>query len=75
MDVHGEGHGFACQAAGSYAFGNMPEAKPILQKGDKFRVRGHKEHLRYIRPTLTARDASADPKIDWIMTQVKAPKE
>ncbi len=74
VDEQGEGRWFPCQAAGSYAFGHMPEARPILQKGDKFRVSGHREPLRYIQPTLKARDAAAAPTIKWIMTQVERPE-
>lgn len=73
QDKNGEGHWFPCQAAGSYAFGQMPEAKPILQKGDKFRVSGHRNPIRYIQPTLKARDAASAPTIQWIMTQVESP--
>ena len=40
--VDGEGHGrwFPCQAAGERMFGQMVEWRPILQKGDRFRVPG-----------------------------------
>jgi transglutaminase-like putative cysteine protease len=38
VDAEGEGHWFPCQAAGTRAFGSMPEYRPILQKGDNFRV-------------------------------------
>jgi hypothetical protein len=37
-DEEGDGHWFPCQAAGTRAFGSMPEHRPILQKGDNFRV-------------------------------------
>ena len=37
-DDEGKGHWFPCQAAGSRAFGGIPEQKPILQKGDNFSV-------------------------------------
>lgn len=33
-----QGHWIPCQPAGVYAFGGMPEFKPIIQKGDQFRV-------------------------------------
>ena len=35
-DVEGNGHWFPCQVAGSRAFGEIPELRPILQKGDNF---------------------------------------
>jgi transglutaminase-like putative cysteine protease len=44
-----DGHGwwFPCESAGTRAFGGMPLARTILQKGDNFRVPERKEHLRY----------------------------
>lgn len=68
-DAEGKGHWFPCQCAGSYAFGHMPEAKPILQKGDKFKVRNHPKPLRYIQPTMTA--FGATPGWTWEMKQVE----
>ncbi len=67
-DEQGNGYWFPCQAAGSYAFGHMPEAKPILQKGDKFKVAGHSKPLRYIQPTMKAYGAT--PQWEWLMTQI-----
>ena len=67
-DAEGNGHWFPCQAAGSFAFGHMPEAKPILQKGDKFKVRNHPKPLRYVQPTLKA--FGATPGWSWHMDQV-----
>jgi hypothetical protein len=37
VDDKGKGHWFPCQAAGTRAFGGIPEHRPILQKGDNFR--------------------------------------
>jgi len=49
VDDKGEGHWFPCQAAGSRAFGGIPETRPILQKGDDFRPPwDRKKHLRYM---------------------------
>ena len=35
-DEEGTGHWFPCQVAGNRAFGEMPDHRPILQKGDNF---------------------------------------
>lgn len=43
----GEGAWYPCESAGTRAFGEMPLARTILQKGDNFRVPERKEHLRY----------------------------
>jgi hypothetical protein len=44
VDANGEGQWFPCQAAGTRAFGEIPETRPILQKGDNI-------HLPYDRST------------------------
>ncbi len=43
----GDGQWYPAESAGTRAFGEMPLARPILQKGDNFRVPERKEHLRY----------------------------
>jgi transglutaminase-like putative cysteine protease len=45
--AEGQGHWYPCESAGSRAFGEMPLARTILQKGDNFRVPERKEKLRY----------------------------
>lgn len=62
-DIEGNGHWFPCQAAGTYAFGSMPETRPILQKGDRFKnpkagLPGEPKEVRYIAPFLSARPGS-----------------
>jgi hypothetical protein len=37
-DAEGKGYWFPCESAGTRAFGEMPLARTILQKGDNFRV-------------------------------------
>jgi hypothetical protein len=71
QDTDGNGHWFPCQAAGTYEFGGMSETRPVLQKGDRFKVPGHATTLRYVQPTLTARDAAANPTVQWIMNKVQ----
>lgn len=47
-DADGKGYWFPCESAGTRAFGEMPLARTILQKGDNFRVPERpKERLRY----------------------------
>ncbi len=67
-DQSGEGHWFPCQAAGTYEFGSMSDTKPILQKGDRFRIPGQRKEVRYLRPTLTAKEG-AGLTIEWIARQ------
>jgi len=54
VDEKDEGHWFPCQAAGSEAFGGIPEHRPILQKGDNFRPPyNRRDHQRYLAEYLT----------------------
>lgn len=47
-DAEGQGYWFPCESAGTRAFGEMPLARTILQKGDNFRVSERpSERLRY----------------------------
>ncbi len=71
LDEAGDPHWFPCQVAGEYEFGSMNETKPILQKGDKFKIAGHQNELRYIQPTLTAKDHDIPPTVKWVMRKIE----
>ncbi len=72
VDEEGEGHWFPCQAAGTYAFGTMNELRPILQKGDKFNVPAQSDPMRYLQPTLMAKDVQGGaPVLEFIAEQVR----
>ena len=65
----GEGWWFPCQAAGSRAFGSMPDQLPILQKGDSFRDPDRPgQTLRYVSEFAKGASGSGggSPKIEWI---------
>lgn len=66
-DDQGEGHWFPCQAAGSRAFGTMPDLRPILQKGDNFKVPGRGKALRYVSEFLEVKavQKGASPKVSF----------
>ena len=68
-DEHGEDHWIPCQAAGSYQFGCMTESRPILQKGDRFKLPGNPKPVRYIQPTLVAKDAPGGLGFEWVSRQ------
>ena len=72
-DPDGQGHWFPCQAAGARAFGTMDEIRPVLQKGDNFRVPGdpQKRSLRYaqIVGSLPGR-GFVHPKIEIVHERV-----
>lgn len=71
-DAAGNGHWFPCQIAGNVRdFGNMFEDRPILQKGDNFKVPEEKTQQRYVKQFLKAANAVADPKVQFILERVK----
>ncbi len=47
-DAEGKGTWFPCQAAGTRQFGRMDEYRPVLQKGDRFKVPEDKTPVRYV---------------------------
>lgn len=70
-DATGQGHWFPCQAAGqNHEFGEMNEARPILQKGDRFRTPVGKEWKRYVEVALSAKDATGALKVEHVMRKV-----
>jgi len=46
-DAEGNLHWFPCESSGSRAFGEMPLARVIMQKGDNFKVPERRKALRY----------------------------
>jgi hypothetical protein len=67
----GQGQWYPCESAGSRAFGEMPLARPILQKGDNFRVPERKEHLRYASDYMVGvpTPGGGRPKVKYIRDQ------
>lgn len=52
-DEQGEGRWFPCEMTGGDYFGSMPATKPVLQKGDDFRVpEKRNERQRYVAEWL-----------------------
>lgn len=47
-DDAGNGFWFPCQAAGTRQFGRMDEYRPVLQKGDRYKVPEKKTPVRYV---------------------------
>lgn len=63
-DADGKGRWLPCQAAGDYQFGEMADARLILQKGDRFKLPGHAKPLRYVQPTCVG-DAPQGLGFEW----------
>lgn len=49
---NGKGHWYPCQAAGTRQFGQMQETRPIIQKGDRFKVPESSSQVRYLTETF-----------------------
>ena len=52
-DSDGNGYWFPCQAAGTRQFGRMDEYRPVLQKGDRFKVPEKRTPVRYVAEFFT----------------------
>lgn len=74
-DEEGNPHWFPCQAAGTRSFGGIPETRPVLQKGDNFRVPGNRERQRYMSERLdgTPAPGGGPPKVQFVRKPVAAP--
>ena len=69
VDADGQGWWYPCQAAGTRAFGGMPDQLPILQKGDSFRDPDRPgKTLRYVSEFIkgSSKDGVGAPKVTWI---------
>jgi transglutaminase-like putative cysteine protease len=68
-DAAGVGRWYPCQAAGTRAFGSMPDQLPILQKGDDFRDPDRPgKSLRYVSEFLrgTPAPGAGPPQLEWV---------
>lgn len=67
----GDGHWFPCQAAGTRQFGRMDEYRPVLQKGDRFKVPEKRMPVRYISEYFRCdRRGRGDPDPTFIRERV-----
>jgi hypothetical protein len=73
MDKNGNGHWLPCSPAGAKAFGEMPDTKLILAKGDNFKPPDSRDRQRYIRTNLIAHPGAQNagkPSVQWVGQQV-----
>jgi hypothetical protein len=73
-DETGKGHWFPCQAAGAlHEFGEIVEDRPILQKGDRFKLPVSKETKRYVEHECWAKESTGVVKIEaGVMNKVES---
>ncbi len=73
VDPQGKPHWFPCESSGTRAFGEMPLARTILQKGDNFRVPERpRVKLRYASDYLIGLPVpgSGKPRVRYIRNQL-----
>ncbi|WP_153557110.1 transglutaminase-like domain-containing protein [Roseimaritima sediminicola] len=72
-DAEGNGHWFPCQVAGTRQFGKMDEYRPVLQKGDRFKVPEHSAPQRYVSEFFTCNKlrGNGDPQPVFIRELVE----
>jgi hypothetical protein len=69
VDASGTGAWYPCQAAGTRAFGAMPDQLPILQKGDEFRDPDRPgPAIRYVSEFMrgAAVGGGGRPRVEWV---------
>jgi transglutaminase-like putative cysteine protease len=73
QDAEGKLHWFPCESSGMRAFGELPLARVIMQKGDNFHVPERpREALRYASEYLIGLpvEGSGKPKVKYIREQL-----
>ncbi|TWU18336.1 transglutaminase-like domain-containing protein [Allorhodopirellula heiligendammensis] len=61
------GHWYPCQAAGTEQFGEMQEDRPILQKGDRFKIPEQRQIVRYVSEYFRCdRSGQASPSVKFV---------
>lgn len=70
-DSTGHGSWFPCQAAGTRQFGRMDEYRPVLQKGDRFKVPEVRQPVRYINEFFRCdKKGKSNPRPEFIREQL-----
>ena len=71
-DADGNGHWFPCQAAGTRQFGRMDEYRPVLQKGDRFKVPEKRAPMRYVSEFFKCdKKGKGDPRPNFIREMIE----
>ncbi|GAA5505175.1 transglutaminase domain-containing protein [Novipirellula caenicola] len=71
-DGDGNGFWFPCQAAGTRQFGRMDEYRPVLQKGDRFKVPEKRQPVRYVAEYFKCdRKGKGNPDPGFVREQIE----
>jgi transglutaminase-like putative cysteine protease len=66
-NAEGKGFWFPCQVAGDKSFGAQPDQRPILEKGDNFKVPEKKESMRFVNEFLTGKGGGGGaPEVEFV---------
>ena len=67
-DQSGKGRWYPCELVGTRAFGQLPQQRPILMRGDNFRVPEKKEAQRYVAEFLKGKTGRglAKPNVQFV---------
>ena len=57
-----------CQLTGDISFGSTMEQRPILQKGDRFKIPGERRPVRFVPESLTGKSGGGQPRVTFIRT-------
>lgn len=72
IDDKDRGHWYPCQVAGTRAFGEMPESRPILQKGDKFKIPESTAPVRYLAEHFRCdKRGRGNPRPKFVLKQIQ----
>jgi hypothetical protein len=64
-DDEGKGHWIPAQIAGAREYGVYTDPRPVLQKGDNFKVPEKKEAQRYVAEFLKGKAGGGDPQVTF----------
>ncbi|MEX2175540.1 MAG: transglutaminase-like domain-containing protein [Pirellulaceae bacterium] len=64
-DGAGKGAWYPCQVHNDKQFGSMNDPRPILQKGDNFRVPEKKDPQRFVSEFLTGKGGGGRPEVEF----------
>lgn len=64
-DAEGKGQWFPCQLHDDKQFGTVSDPRPILEKGDNFRVPEKKEPQRFVSEFLTGKGGGGKPQVEF----------
>jgi hypothetical protein len=65
VDAAGKGMWFPCQLHNDRQFGSIRDFRPILEKGDNYRVPEKAEAQRFVAEFLTGKGGGGRPQVEF----------